>query len=495
MNLSTLTAHELLDLLKNQKTTPQAITESVLKAIQRTDDKIKAYVRVRDQEPGFAPTRGSVPMAHRDLGGLTPAPSQTHLPISIKDNICIRGSPTTCASRILEGFKPSYHATVIERILSAGGLIVGQTNMDEFAFGSSTENSCFGPTRNPWNLDCVPGGSSGGSAAAVAGHEAIWALGSDTGGSIRQPASFCGVVGLKPTYGRVSRYGLIAFASSLDQIGPLTKDVTDSALLLKIIAGHDSRDSTSADVPVPDYTASLVEDVKGLRIGLPKEYFIEGLDREVKEAIEAAIAVLQKKGAIFQEVSLPHTEYAVATYYIVATAEASSNLARFDGVQYGLRCQPKTSRKTALVDMYEETRDAGFGKEAKRRIMLGTYALSSGYYEAYYLRGQKVRTLIKNDFDRVFEECAAILTPTSPTTAFRIGEKIDDPLAMYLSDIYTISANLAGIPAMSVPCGFSQKGLPIGLQILAKPFAEEMIFRIAYAYEQAALWHKRKVSL
>ena len=367
--------------------------------------------------------------------------------------------------------------------------------MDEFAFGSSTENSSLGPSRNPWNTDCVPGGSSGGSAAAVAADEAVWALGSDTGGSIRQPAAFCGIVGLKPTYGRVSRYGLIAFASSLDQIGPLTKDVTDSALLLNIIAGHDERDSTSANVPVPDYTRSLNNDVQGLKIGIPKEYFIEGLDPEVRQAMNEAIEVLKKKGATFQEVSLPHTEYAVATYYILATAEAISNLARFDGVRFGLRVQPSATRKSPIVDLYEETRDQGFGREAKRRIMLGTYSLSSGYYDAYYLRGQQARTLIKQDFDNVFTECDAVLTPTAPTTAFKIGEKAADPLSMYLSDIYTISANLAGIPAISIPGGFSKTGLPIGLQILAKPFAEEMIFRIAYTFEQNTTWHKRKPNL
>ena len=362
--------------------------------------------------------------------------------------------------------------------------------MDEFAFGSSTENSCYGPTHNPWDLDCVPGGSSGGSTAAVAAREAIWALGSDTGGSIRQPASFCGVVGVKPTYGRVSRYGLIAFASSLDQIGPITQDVADAALLLKIIAGYDEMDSTSVDTPVPDYSKALQKDVKGLKIGVPEEFFIEGLDPEVKAATLEAIEVLKKQGATFLDISLPHTKYSIATYYIIATAEASSNLARYDGVQSGLRSIPEKSRKSSLVDMFEETRDNGFGNEVKRRVMLGTYALSSGYYDAYYLRGQKVRTLIKNDFDKVFEECDAILTPTSPTTAFKIGEK-SDPLSMYLSDIFTISANLSGIPAMSIPCGLSKEGLPIGLQIMTKPFDEEMMLRIAFNYEQNTDWHKQ----
>ncbi|HSA31992.1 MAG TPA: Asp-tRNA(Asn)/Glu-tRNA(Gln) amidotransferase subunit GatA, partial [Candidatus Omnitrophota bacterium] len=417
------------------------------------------------------------------------------IPVSIKDNINIEGWETTCSSKILKNYIAPYDATVIQKLRSAGIPILGHTNMDEFAFGSSTETSCYGPTRNPWDTSCVPGGSSGGSAAAVAAGEAIWALGSDTGGSIRQPAAFCGVVGLKPTYGRVSRYGLIAFASSLDQIGPLTKDVTDSALLMNIIAGHDTMDSTSAEVPVPDYTRALINDCKGLTIGIPKEYFIEGISTEVKEALEGAISVLKNKGARFIEVSLPHTEYAVSTYYIIAPAEASSNLARFDGVRFGLRVQPQKPRKSAIVDMYEETRDRGFGREAKRRVMLGTYVLSSGYYDAYYLRGQKVRTLIRRDFDTAFEHCDAILTPTTPTTAFKIGEKLNDPVSMYLSDIFTISANLSGIPAMSVPCGFSKSGLPIGFQICAKPFAEEMLFRIAYTYEQNTGWHKERPSL
>jgi len=476
MTLNTLTAHELFDLIKAKQTNTKSIQAALLDQIQKTDHKVKAYVRVFEN-------------------GETASAPETGIPIAIKDNICIKNTETTCASRILKGFKPPYDATVIKKLRNAGTSFIGHVNMDEFAFGSSTENSYYGPTRNPWNLDCVPGGSSGGSAAAVASHEAIWALGSDTGGSIRQPAAFCGVVGLKPTYGRVSRYGLIAFASSLDQIGPITKDVTDCALLLNIIAGHDEYDSTSAEMAVPDYTRALLKDVKNFKIGIPKEYFIEGLDPEIKSAITAAIENLKKQGATFKEMSLPHTEYAVATYYIVATAEASSNLARFDGVQYGLREQPFPARRTPLIDMYEETRDKGFGAEVKRRIMLGTYALSAGYYDAYYLRGQKVRTLIKNDFDKIFEECQAILTPTAPTTAFKIGEKSSDPLSMYLSDIYTISANLAGIPAISIPCGFAKNGLPIGLQIMTKPFDEETLLRIAYTYEQNTDWHKRKVSL
>ncbi len=479
MNLNEITAHELLDLLKQDKVSVQDIYQSITEKIKQTDHKIKAYVRL-NTENNFSKLQD---------GGPYP------IPIAIKDNLCIKDMETTCCSRILKGFKPPYDATVIEKLKTSGAIFLGHTNMDEFAFGSSTENSCYGPTHNPWNTEYVPGGSSGGSAAAVCAHEAIWALGSDTGGSIRQPASFCGVVGVKPTYGRVSRYGLVAFASSLDQIGPITKDVTDSALLLKIIAGHDERDSTSVNQPAADYTQSLIKDVKGLIIGIPKEYFIDGLDKEVKEAIESAIEVFKKQGAQFKEISLPHTEYCVATYYIIATAEASSNLARYDGVQYGLRCQPTKNRFSSLVDMYEETRDTGFGNEAKRRIMLGTYSLSSGYYDAYYLQAQKVRTLIKKDFDKVFEEFDAIFTPTSPTPAFRLGEKINDPLAMYLSDIYTISVNLSGVPAISVPCGFSKKGLPIGLQIITKPFNEELMFRIAYTYEQCTDWHKYKAKI
>lgn len=474
MRLNELTAHKLLVLLKDKKTTPKDICTAVLNQIKKVNDQIKAIVRVDENV--------AVPETISD--------GQIPLPVAIKDNMCIKGKETTCCSKILCGFVPPYDATVVTRLKDAGLIPFGQANMDEFAFGSSTENSCYGPTHNPWDLDCVPGGSSGGSTAAVAAREAIWALGSDTGGSIRQPASFCGVVGVKPTYGRVSRYGLIAFASSLDQIGPITQDVADAALLLKIIAGYDEMDSTSVDTPVPDYSKALQKDVKGLKIGVPEEFFIEGLDPQVKAATLEAIEVLKKQGATFLDISLPHTKYSIATYYIIATAEASSNLARYDGVQSGLRSIPEKSRKSSLVDMFEETRDNGFGNEVKRRVMLGTYALSSGYYDAYYLRGQKVRTLIKNDFDKVFEECDAILTPTSPTTAFKIGEK-SDPLSMYLSDIFTISANLSGIPAMSIPCGLSKEGLPIGLQIMTKPFDEEMMLRIAFNYEQNTDWHKQ----
>lgn len=476
MSLHSLTAHELLKAFKSGQSTPKDAFEAVSARIKAVDGKVKAYVRPA-QPPDWKNT-GAFP-----------------IPIGLKDNLCTKGEEITCASRILKGFRSPYDAGVVERIKKSGGLISGILNMDEFAFGSSCETSCYGPTFNPWNLQCVPGGSSGGSAASVAADEAVWALGSDTGGSIRQPAAFCGIVGLKPTYGRVSRYGLIAFASSLDQIGPLTKDVTDCALLMNIISGYDDRDSTSVNCPVPDYTKALVNGVSGLRIGIPKEAFVDGLDPEVRKAVEDSLNVLKKLGAVVKEVSLPHTPYAVATYYIVATAEASSNLARFDGVRFGLRQQPSSPRKNGLIDMYEETRAQGFGDEAKRRIMLGTYVLSSGYYDAYYLRGQKVRTLIKQDLDEVFKSCDVIVTPTAPTVAFKVGEKVSDPLSMYLSDIYTIPANLAGIPAMSIPCGFSKSGLPIGLQLMGKAFDEEMLLRVAYTYEQNTEWHKKKPQL
>ncbi|MDO8662583.1 MAG: Asp-tRNA(Asn)/Glu-tRNA(Gln) amidotransferase subunit GatA [Candidatus Omnitrophota bacterium] len=484
MELYKLTAHELLEKLKNKEITAEEISSSLAKRIEDVDVEVKAYVRTPEkwgQKRGQSPEKGDSPLFFETKG----------IPVSIKDNICTDGYSTECCSKILEGFKPPYNATVINKINEAGHSFLGlKCNMDEFAFGSSTENSCFGPTRNPWNLESVPGGSSGGSAAAVAGDEAIWALGSDTGGSIRQPASFCGVVGLKPTYGRVSRYGLIAFASSLDQIGPLTKDARDSALLMNIISGFDPLDSTSINIPVPDYTKDLINDAKGLKIGIPKEYFVEGLDPEVKSIVEEAIDKLKGLGAQFKEVSLPHTEYAVPVYYIIATAEASSNLARFDGVQYGLRAKTQ-----GLIDMYKKTRQLGFGDEAKRRIILGTFALSHGYYDAYYLRALKVRTLIKQDFDNVFKDFDCIVTPTSPTAAFKIGDKVDDPLKMYLSDIYTISVNLAGIPAISIPCGFTKKGLPVGLQILSRHFNESALFRLAYTYEQNTEWHKMKPKL
>jgi aspartyl-tRNA(Asn)/glutamyl-tRNA(Gln) amidotransferase subunit A len=472
-----LTAHELLDKLSNKETTSQSVQDALYKRIQKIEEKVKAYVRGQTLKKLIADS--------------PPETLLKGLPVVIKDNICTQGLNTECCSKILQGFNPPYDATVISKLKQAGAEIFPlKANMDEFAFGSSTENSCFGATHNPWNLDYVPGGSSGGSAAAVASDEAIWALGSDTGGSIRQPASFCGVVGLKPTYGRVSRFGLIAFASSLDQIGPITKDVRDAAILSQVISGYDPKDSTSINLPVPEYTKSLGKDIQGLKLGIPKEYFVEGMDSEVRTIIQEAINKLNVLGALAQQVSLPHTEYAVPVYYIIATAEASSNLARFDGVQYGYR-----AKSNSLIEMYKKTRGEGFGDETKRRIILGTFALSHGYYDAYYLRALKVRTLIKQDFDRVFKDFDCIITPTCPTAAFRIGEKTEDPLKMYLSDIYTISVNLAGIPAISIPCGFTKKGLPVGLQIMAKPFNEEMLFRVAHIFEQNTDWHKLKPKL
>ncbi len=418
-----------------------------------------------------------------------PLPALAGVPVAVKDIICTRGLPTTCGSRILEGWVPPYDATVVARLQGAGAIIVGKTNLDEFAMGSSTENSGFGPSRNPWDPDRVPGGSSGGSATAVAAGMVPLALGSDTGGSIRQPAGFAGIVGLKPTYGRVSRYGLVAFASSLDQIGPMTRTVADAALLLQIIAGHDPRDSTSADLPVPDYRATLEGGAKGLRIGIAKEAFGEGLQPEVKEAVMAAARALEGLGASLEEVSLPAIEYALPTYYLLATSEASSNLARYDGVQYGLRVGADD-----MYEMYTRTRQRGFGSEVKRRIMLGTYALSAGYYEGFFLKAQRVRTLIRRDFLRALSRVDLILMPVSPTVAFKLGEKVEDPLQMYLADVYTIPVNLAGLPGIAVPCGFAS-GLPIGLQLIGKPFDEPTLLRAAYTYEQATDWHTRRPRL
>ena len=475
--LNQLTAHELLDLLKKGKITIDSIQKDLAKQIKEVGKKTNALISF---DPDALKSRAESLKQNKKKGKLF------GIPIAIKDNICVKDELATCSSKILKDFRAPYDATCIQKLKEEGALIIGRSNMDEFAFGSSCETSCYGATRNPWDLNRIPGGSSGGSAAAVANDETILAIGSDTGGSIRQPASLCGVVGLKPTYGRVSRYGLIAFASSLDQIGPLGKDVQDTALLLNTIAGFDPKDSTSADIPVPDYTKSLVKDVKGLKIGVPKEYFVGGANKEATEAVWNAIKLLEKLGAKYEEISLPHTEYALSVYYIIAPAEASSNLARFDGVQYGLRS------KGPLLEMYKETRKAGFGNEAKRRIILGTYVLSSGYYDAYYLKAQKVRTSIKEDFDEAFKNFDCIITPTSPTPAFKLGEKLDDPLSMYLSDIFTIPANLSGIPGISVPCGFTKSGLPLGLQILAKPFAEETIFRVAYTFEQNTDFHLKK---
>ncbi|MEW6408938.1 MAG: Asp-tRNA(Asn)/Glu-tRNA(Gln) amidotransferase subunit GatA [Nitrospirota bacterium] len=485
MDLNRMTIHELYDLLKKNEITSSEITESILKRIDSIEEKIKAYVTVTDE---IALSSGKDADERFKKGGSSPL---LGIPIAIKDNICTEGVRTTCSSRILHNFIPPYESTVTARLKDSGYVLIGKTNLDEFAMGSSTENSAFSPSRNPWSLDRIPGGSSGGSAAAVAADACIAALGSDTGGSIRQPASCCGVVGLKPTYGRVSRFGLVAFASSLDQIGPITKDVRDTAILMNIIAGYDPMDSTSADIPVPDFTSVLGKEIKGMKMGIPKEYFIEGMDREVEDAVKNAIRTIEGLGAEPVEVSLPHTPYAVATYYILATSEASSNLARYDGVKYGFRVKGAKN----LMDMYLKTRAEGFGQEVKRRIMLGTYALSSGYYEAYYRKAQQVRTLIKRDFDEAFKVVDVIITPTSPTPAFRLGEKTANPLQMYLSDIFTISVNLAGIPGISIPCGFSSENLPIGLQILGRHFEEESILKVAYAYEQSTGHHRKRPNI
>ena len=479
MRLCEQTIEELAKRLRAREISSVELTRDVLERIGEVEPRVQAYLRVTD-----AIALSTAEAADRRLAageGVTPL---TGIPVALKDNMCTLGVTTTAASKILGNFVPPYEATVVRRLREAGAVFVGKTNLDEFAMGSSTENSGFFTTRNPWDLERVPGGSSGGSAAAVAAGECIAALGSDTGGSIRQPASLCGVVGVKPTYGRVSRYGLIAFASSLDQIGPLARSVGDAALVMNVIAGHDPVDSTSADMPVPDYTKALTGDVRGLRIGVPKEYFIEGMDPRVESCIRAAIERLAGLGAEVVEVSLPHTEYAVATYYLVAPAEASSNLARYDGVQYGYRAPGQKN----IIDMYTKTRHDAFGDEVKRRIMLGTYALSAGYYDAYYLKALKVRTLISRDFERAFERCDVIAAPTAPTPAFKIGEKADDPIAMYLSDIFTLSVNLAGNAGISVPCGFAQydgKDLPVGLQLIAPVFGEEVMFRAAHAYEQS----------
>ncbi|HET7317493.1 MAG TPA: Asp-tRNA(Asn)/Glu-tRNA(Gln) amidotransferase subunit GatA [Nitrospirota bacterium] len=486
MELYERTIHELHDMLVKGETTSEAVTESVLDRIAAVDGKVKAYITVTEDV-----ARALAKEADKKIKAGDTSSPLLGIPVAVKDNMCTEGIRTTCASKILGRFVPPYDATVVRNLKKAGYVLCGKPNMDEFAMGSSTENSGFFVTKNPWDLERIPGGSSGGSASAVAAGECIGSLGSDTGGSIRQPAACCGVVGLKPTYGRVSRYGLVAFASSLDQIGPITKDVTDSALLMNVIAGHDEKDSTSANIPAPDFTRALRKDVKGMKIGLPKEYFIEGMDSEVERAVRDAVKTLEGLGAKVVEVTLPHTDYAVATYYILATSEASSNLARYDGVKYGHR----TSSPKDLMDMYMKTRDEGFGPEVKRRIMLGTYALSAGYYEAYYKKGQQVRTLIKRDFEEAFKTVDVIATPTAPTAAFKIGEKTTDPLQMYLSDIFTISVNLAGIPGISLPCGFTSANLPIGLQLLGRHFDEESILHAAFAYEQATEWHKRRALL
>jgi aspartyl-tRNA(Asn)/glutamyl-tRNA(Gln) amidotransferase subunit A len=468
---------------------------SAREAMQACIDQVN---RVDKQLHAFLSFDAVAALAQADAADKLLASSQTSanrtllgVPIAVKDVLAVKGHPLNCGSKIMGNFVSPYDATAIQKLKAAGAIIFGRLNMDEFAMGSSTENSAFGVTRNPWDTTRIPGGSSGGSAAAVAADECIASLGTDTGGSIRQPAALCGVVGMKPSYGRISRYGLVAFASSLDQIGPFTKTVRDTATLLEVMSGVDRCDSTSVPQPVPHYAANLDGGIKGLKLGLPREYMIGGLDAEVKQAVDAAVKQLEKLGAEVVEVSLPHTDYAVATYYIIATAEASANLARFDGVRYGARVDGADP-----IEMYGKTRGAGFGAEVKRRIILGTYVLSSGYYDAYYLRAQKVRTLIRNDFLKAFEKVDAIVTPTTPTAAFKIGEKSDDPLQMYLSDIFTISCNLAGICGLSLPCGFTKSPkLPIGLQLLGKPFGEETILRIAHTYEQSTDWYREKPPL
>ncbi|MFZ2089076.1 MAG: Asp-tRNA(Asn)/Glu-tRNA(Gln) amidotransferase subunit GatA, partial [Desulfobaccales bacterium] len=475
---------ELAPLLSRREVSPVEVTEAFLARISALDPELNSYITV--DEPG-ARARAREAEARLALGETGPL---LGVPLALKDVLATQGLRTTCASRILADFVPPFDATVCTRLRQAGAVFLGKVNMDEFAMGSSTENSAFGATRNPWRQDCIPGGSSGGSAAAVAADLCTASLGSDTGGSIRQPASHCGVVGLKPTYGRVSRFGLVAYASSLDQIGPVTKEVRDAALLMNCIAGHDHQDSTSAPEPVPDYLESLGQDLKGLKVGVPREFFGEGLDPEVEAAVRGALKTLASLGADLVEVSLPHTEYAVGTYYIIAMAEASSNLARYDGVKYGFRAPGAN-----LLDMYAQTRTLGFGAEVLRRIMLGTYTLSAGYYDAYYRKASQVRTLMRRDFDRAFETCALLAAPVAPTPAFRLGEKVDDPLTMYLSDIFTISANLAGLPGLSLPCGLSTGGLPIGLQLLGPPFGEPAIFQVAFAFEQATDFHRQKPDL
>jgi aspartyl-tRNA(Asn)/glutamyl-tRNA(Gln) amidotransferase subunit A len=482
--LAQLTIDEASRQMANGELTAEALTESVLERISTVDGKVKAYLALEPERAMKQAQAADEARAAGKEGALL------GIPVAVKDVLCTQEMVTTAGSRILKGFRPPYDATVVSRLERAGAVIAGKTNTDEFAMGSSTENSAYFTTRNPWDLSRVPGGSSGGSAAAVAAGECLAALGTDTGGSVRQPASLCGVVGLKPTYGRVSRYGLIAFASSLDQVGVLTKDVTDAAIMLGVIAGHDPRDGTSMELPVPDYGAALTGDVSGVRVGVPDEYFVEGLQPAVEKAVRAAVETLADLGAEVQTVSLPHTEYALPVYYLIAPAEASANLARYDGVRYGLRAESET-----LDEMYKRTRGEGFGPEVKRRIMLGTYALSAGYYDAYYLKAQKVRTLIKADFDAAFEDVDILVSPTSPTTAFPIGERAEDPLQMYLSDIFTLSMNLAGICGLSLPCGFDERGLPIGMQVMGPAFGEGEVLRVAHAYEQATEWHTQAPDL
>ncbi|GJL65892.1 MAG: glutamyl-tRNA(Gln) amidotransferase subunit A [Nitrospirales bacterium] len=480
-----LSLKELQDLFTKGDVSALDIARSYILRVSQVESKVKAYITMPDREQVLQKA-DTIDASLKQWRKTQPVMA---MPLAIKDNICTNGVRTTCGSTMLEHFIPPYDATVVASCREQQCLFMGKTNLDEFGMGSSTEHSVFGPSRNPWNLECIPGGSSGGSAAAVAADECVAALGTDTGGSIRQPAACCGVVGLKPTYGRVSRYGLVAFASSLDQIGPITKTVTDAAILLNVLAAHDPRDSTSSDQSTPDYTRFVKKkDVKKLTIGVPKEFFSEGLDPEVEQHVQTAIEEIKELGGTIKEISLPTTEWAIAAYYIIATAEASSNLARYDGVKYGYR----TKERKGLLEMYQQTRAEGFGPEVKRRIMLGTYALSAGYYDAFYGKAQSVRTLITRDFDTAFQDVDCLVAPVMPTPAFPLGEKLQDPLQMYLSDMYTISASLAGLPAISIPCGFSQAGLPIGLQVMGRPFEESTILRVAYAYEHATQWRKKR---
>jgi aspartyl-tRNA(Asn)/glutamyl-tRNA(Gln) amidotransferase subunit A len=481
-----LTLYEARDLLHRREMSSVELTQAVLDRIVALDNDVKAYLTLT---PELA-LEQAADADKRRAGGADEDLPLLGVPLAIKDVIGVEGVPTTCGSRILENYVPPFSATVVEKLRRAGAVILGKTNTDEFAMGSSTENSAYFTTRNPWDLSRVPGGSSGGSAAAVAAGMAFGALGSDTGGSVRQPASLCGIVGMKPTYGRVSRWGLVAFASSLDQIGCLGRTVSDAAVLLRTIAGYDPRDSTSVDTPVPNYAAALMDDLRGLRIGVPREYFVEGMQPEVESAVRAAIETLAELGAEIVDVSLPHTDYALPVYYLIAPAEASANLARYDGIRYGLSLEGGD-----LWDSYRQTREQGFGAEVKRRIMLGTYALSAGYYDAYYLKASQVRTLIRCDFDQAMARCDVLMAPTTPTTAFKIGEKVDDPLQMYLQDVFTLALSLAGLPGLSLPCGFDADGLPIGLQVMGGAFDEATVLHVAHAYEQATEWHKRRPRL
>ena len=486
MKLFEQPAHVLHDMLVNKEITSLELTQAVLARIDEVEGEVQAYLTVtRDEALAQAKAVDEKIARGEEIAFLEGIPG------AIKDNICTKGVKTTCASRILQKFVPPYDATVVQKLAAQNPVVLGKTNLDEFAMGGSTENSAFHPTHNPWNTDCVPGGSSGGSAAAVAAGTAVWALGSDTGGSIRQPASFCGVVGMKPTYGRVSRYGLVAYASSLDQIGPITKDVTDCANILNIIAGRDEMDSTSIDKEVPDYTKSLVQDVKGLKIGLPKEYFVKGMDPEVEGAVKAAVKQLESLGAEVVEISLPNTDYAISTYYLIAPAEAATNLARYDGVSYGERAEDAAD----LVEMMTKTRSQYLGEEVKRRIMIGNYALSAGYYDAYYLKALKVRRLVKEDYDKAFKEVDVIICPAAPSVAYKIGEKIDNPLEMYLQDACTVPLNLAGLPGISVPCGYNKDKMPIGMQIIGKALDEETLIRVAYTYEQSQSYYQDRAQL